>query len=104
MIVINGRQNFFRKYGIERNKERRRNAGCGTNDAEIDLSLGSNEETSNDNEKTGKCFGTGCHSQNEKGEESIEDNGERSRDAVEGDFDIFETEVVEGDHAHKDER
>jgi len=101
MIVINDGQDFFRKDGIERDKETAENSSDRTLDGKVDFSLCANTKADNDNTKTKHGTKGSRDTQENTREEDVEYNGERSCHIVEGDFDEFQTEIVKGNHANK---
>jgi len=101
VIVVHGRQDLFGKDGIETDKEGGANAERRPNDGEVDFSLGSHEETGNDNDQTDAGAGGGRASENDLAQTYVEDNGQGSCDVVKGNLDVFQAEIVEGDHSHE---
>jgi len=71
---------------------------------EVDLAIGPHKEASKDDEARDNSVHRGVLSQQHVGEEDVEDNAEGAGDLVKRDLHVLEAEVVEGEHAHIDQR
>ena len=92
---------FLGKDGIERDKETGEHTRDSSLDGKVEFSLCANGKANNDQGQA--QHGTeGCrNSQEDSREEYVEDNGEDLGHIVKGDFDILETEIVEGNHCQQ---